>query len=270
MSALLFVSNRALLIAFMICAAIRIALIGRGMIDQGWLDALLLILAVLSTIAGLSPDLPLQNVIVASVLVAALSGLIEMIGVKTGIPFGRFSYTGHAGVPILGILPWPIPLAWVVIVLNSRQVARLILRRWPVLPARGLWTIGLGSLLALAIDTVLEPYASKVRGFWIWRTSPTQLVWHGAPWYHFLAWAVVASLILIVTIPWLVNKRSTGNSPVNFQPLAMWLIVDILLSAADAVHGPRDSAAVGLVIAVAAAALGFWRARTWPGHGLLS
>jgi len=164
------------------------------------------------------------------------------------------------GVRIFGVLPWPIPLLWVVIVLNSRQVARLILRRWQNLPGRGLWTVGLASLLAVALDLGLEPFASEVRQFWNWRTSATELVWHGVAWYHFPACVIVTCLILITTFPWLIDKRRTGHFPVNFQPLATWLAVDILLSATNAAHGLWDSAAVGLVIASIVAALSLRRA----------
>ena len=45
--------------------------------------------------------------------VAGGGGLIaEAVGVATGIPFGRYTYTGTLGPEVLGV-PVIVPMAWV-------------------------------------------------------------------------------------------------------------------------------------------------------------
>jgi len=247
-------------LAFVISAGACL-LLSAHLENHGWFDGLALIFAVASTIMALGGELPLQNVFMAAALVALVSGLVETIGVATGIPFGSFTYTDHLGPRIFGALPWPVPLLWTVIVLNSRQIARLILRGWPELPARGFWTIGIASLLAVAVDFGLEPFASSVRDYWRWPTPASSFAWHGVSWVNFLGWMVVACLILIAITPWMIDKRPGTNLRPNLYPLWLWLAVLLSLSAANSSRGLWDSAIAGLMVAVVVLLLGLGGAR---------
>ncbi len=247
--------------AFLLCAGIWLAVLCRGLPPQGWLDALLLLLALAATVAGLTRDLPLQNALMAIALAAFVSGIIQIVNAKTGIPFGALSYTESSGARIFGLVPWPVPLLCAVAVLNSRGAARLILRRWPNLPSRGLWTIGLASLLAVATDLSLEPFAVEVRRFWSWRTTPKQFAWHTVPWPNYLAGLIVTFLILVLAAPWLIDKRPVKNPPPNPYPFWLWLAVNLLLAVANASHGLWDSAAFGFLSSLAVGILAWRSAR---------
>ena len=249
------VAIRALLPAIVICAAAGLGWLHCDLASPGWLDAPLLILAMAYTVAGLTRELPVQNAIMASALAAFIFSLVWIIGAKTGIPFGPVLEADRFGSRMIGILPWPVPVLGVVIILNSRQVARLILRRWPDLSNPGLWTIGLASVFALAIDMALEPYAAGSRMFWVRGSSGAMLTWHAVPWYGFFILAAATSLILVVCVPWLIDKRGTNIRAVNLYPLWLWLAVDLFLNAANAAHGFWDCVAVGLVIAMVVGAL---------------
>jgi uncharacterized membrane protein len=242
--------------AFLLSAGIWMASLGRDPLPGGgWWGGLTLILAVIATVAGLARNLPIENSLMAALFVALLSSVAEIAGVKTGIPFGRQTFTENFGPQIFHILPWPMPLLWVVIVLNSRGVARLILRHWGKLPNRGWWTISITCLLAVAIDFSLEPFAVHVGRFWIWRPPPEVPGWYGAPWVNFLGWLGAVFLILVLTTPWLINKKPvTGQTP-DYFPLSLWLTVNLLLVASNASHGLWMAAGFGLAAAVAVTAL---------------
>lgn len=234
--------------AFLLCAGAWIAWLGQGPSPgEQWLGGLALVLAVAATVAGLARNLPIENSIMAAVFVALISGLIQIVGVKTGIPFGPYVYTENLGPRMFHLLPWPMPLLWVVIILNSRGVARLILRPGSKLPNPGLWTIGLTCVLAVVIDFNLEPFAVKVGRFWNWRTLPDVPAWYGAPWVNFLGWIVAVFLVLAFTTPWLINKKPVKSQVPDYYPLSMWLTVNLLLVSANAWRGLWTAAGFGLV-----------------------
>jgi hypothetical protein len=246
------VSVRTLLTAFVMCAAIWLGWIHCNLATSGWLNPSLLILAVVFTVGGLARELPLQNAIMASVVVAFMSALVWIIAAKIGIRLGPVLHKDRFSSPTIGILPWPVPLLGVVMLLNSRHVARLIFRGWPDLSNRGLWTIGLASLLALAMEMGLERYASGAERFWISGT---------VPWLTLAARLVVTVLILVANVPWLIDKRGISDRVVNLFPLWLWLAVALFLSAANAACGWREWAASGLMLALAVGILSLRGAR---------
>jgi len=69
----------------------------------------------------------------------------------------------------------------VVTILNSRGVARLILRPWRKTRRYGFWLIGLTAALALVFDLGLEPFATRVKSYWLWSPTKLGLSWYGAP-----------------------------------------------------------------------------------------
>jgi uncharacterized membrane protein len=253
--------------AFLICAGLWLISWWRDPSFRGhWLESLLVVLAVASTIAGLSRALPVENAVMSAALVAIICGVIQIVGARTGIPFGLLAYTERAGPKLFENLPSPLPLFCVVVILNSREVARLILRPWRGLPNRGLWTLGLACLLAVGIDISLEPFAVKVSHFWIWRVSAGVPAWHTAPWVNFAGWLTTTFLALAFTTPWLINKQPVKIPAPNSYPLWVWLAVNLLLVVANASRGLRNAAVLGLVLTLVVAALGLrglrWRTST--------
>src|SRR3954470_12241308 len=53
-----------------------------------WPDGLLLVLATAATLASVSRQLPGQNVMLASVIIAFIAGAAQSLGALTAIPFG--------------------------------------------------------------------------------------------------------------------------------------------------------------------------------------
>ncbi|MDB6017233.1 MAG: hypothetical protein JWR19_1722 [Pedosphaera sp.] len=255
-------AHRVFLSAFVLCAVAWLIVFWRDPpFDDGrWLAGLLL-LAAASTIAGLTRYLPIENALMAAVFVIGISSIIQTIGLKTGIPFGSYTYAEDLGPELYDTLPWAIPFLWVVIILTSRDVARSILRPWHKLPNLGWFTIGLTCLLAVITDLSLEPFAAMINHFWIWQTAPSVPAWYTAPWVNFLGWAISAFLILVFTTPWLINKNPQKNSPPDSHPLVLWLAVNLLLAAANALHHLWWAAGFGLAASLGVAFLALRGAR---------
>ena len=219
--------------------------------DSGWLVALLLVLATFSTLASLARQLPAQNVLLAAVLIALIGGGAHTVGVKSGIPFGSFMFGSEIGWKLFGTLPWTLPLIWVVAVLNSRGVARLVLRPWRKIRAYGFWLIGLTALFTTLFDWALEPFAAPARHYWIWAPGGLSLTPQGAPVSNPVGWFVVTLLILAFATPVLINKQLSKRSAPDFHPLAVWLGGILLFATAAAMNGRWPAVAVDAVIGVA-------------------
>jgi uncharacterized membrane protein len=219
----------------------------------GWPEALLLLLAMTGTIIALAQQLPLQNVLLATFVIALMGGAVHTLGVMMGIPFGPFLFGAEAGPQLFKTLPWAMPLIWVVAILNSRGVARLILRPWRKVRSYGFWLIGLTALLTVWFALALDPFAARVKHYWLWLPTKFPVTWQGAPLVNFFGWAVVPLLILAFVTPALINKNPVRRSP-DFHPLAVWLGAILLFGMAAALHGMWPAVALDGVMAVLAAA----------------
>lgn len=219
----------------------------------GWSDAVLLLLASSSSIAALARHLPSQNVLSAVVCIGLAGGAVDWLGAETGIPFGGFSF-GDMGPRLFGVLPWAMPLIWVVAILNSRGVARLVLRPWRKTKTYGFWLIGVTATLTALFALALDPLATHVRHYWWWVPAKLPLTWQGASLVDFLGWAVVTPLILVFVTPMLINKHPTHRRPPDFHPLGVWLGAILLFGIGAAVNGLWTAAGLDGIIFAAIAA----------------
>lgn len=200
-----------------------------------WPDGLLIVLAAAATLASLTLQLPGQNVLLASVLIALMGGAVQTLGALTQIPFGPYSYTEQIGQQLFHPLPWAVPVLWVIVILTSRGVARLMLRPWRKTRAYGFWLLGITVSIVVLFDLALEPFATRVKQYWVWSPTKLPLDWYGAPLVNFFAWAVAALLILAFVTPTLIKKKPT-KSPPNYYPLLMWLLLNALFLVGAIAH----------------------------------
>ncbi len=112
---------------------------------------MLLLLAAVSTLVALARQLPAQNVLLAAFIIAFIGGAAHGSAQKAGFHLARLCSARKPARKYLDTLPWAMPLLWVVAVLNSRGVARLILRPWRKIRAYGFWLIGLTALLTMLV-----------------------------------------------------------------------------------------------------------------------
>jgi uncharacterized membrane protein len=203
----------------------------------GWPEAILLFTATLATLTALTRQLPVQNVLLAAVIIAAIGTVAHVIGVITAIPFGPIRFTEASGPRLFNLVSWAMPMIWVLVVLNSRGVARLILRPWRKLRAYGFWLIGLTVILSVLLAAALEPFASAVKRYWLWESTRLPFTWAGAPITNILGWLVVTSLIMALAAPPLIDKRPRPVSrPPDYHPLIVWLLALVLFATGAALN----------------------------------
>lgn len=193
-------------------------------LEGRWVETLLPAAAAVTTLAGLARRLPLQNVFTAATLVGLVACGITAVGAFTGIPFGPIFYTDVMGEPFPAQVPWTVPVLWMVLIVNGRGVARLIMRPWRKTNYYGFWVIGLTCLLVVLFDLCFEPFAVHVKGYWLWLNPKTALTWYTAPLANFLGWFISVLGIVVFSIPWLINKHPV-KQPTDYHPLILWLML---------------------------------------------
>jgi len=222
------------------------------------MDCLTLFLAVAATMASLVRQLPAQNVILAAGVAGLAGAAAEWLSAIAAVPFGPIVYNaGNSGRFIVQGLPWSAPFIWVVVLLNSRGVARLGLRRHRRAAYYGFWVIGVAAVLVAVFQFSLEPFATQVKQFWSWQPTKIHSDWFGAPWVNFIACAATAAIILLFVTPALISKSPGPPPPPSLQPLILWELLSLLLLIGQWTRHLRTAWAftIGQMLIVAAAAL---------------
>jgi len=180
-------------------------------------------------------------------LVAVLSYLAELLGSKTGFPFGKYHYTDLlqpqlAGVPLL------IPLAWMMMLAPSWAIACLILLPQSAPTGRSrAFSLAFSLLSALAFaawDLFLDPQMVAF-GFWVWEIPG---LYFGIPLINYFGWVLVAFLITLAVRP-----EALPLAPLALVYVITWLLQTIGLGVFWGQPGPALAgfAGCGLFIALA-------------------
>lgn len=250
---------RPFLAAFLVC--LGLALIGVGPsatfgLQTLWFDGAFYSLAVALTLVSMARRLPVQNVAACALIAASAAGLVTAVGARTGMPFGRFEYTFTFAPALLGIQAGVIPLVWTALLLNSRGVAKLMLRPWRREEHYGYWLLGASSGLAVLAGAGHEAFAVQFRHYWIWRGSTPTTDWYGTPWMDFATWLAIAALGLAMATPWLISKRPV-QQPQDFSPLWVWLGLNGYFTVGNLLSGCWWAVALTAVVSAAAALLAY-------------
>ena len=203
----------------------------------GWADALLVITTALATLMAQARKLAGGKVLLAGAIIGVAGGIAHAVGVTTAIPFGPFVYSDLMGPRLWGTIAWPVPALWIIVVLNARGVARLILKPWRKLKHYGFWVIGVATALVVVLDLALEPFATRLSHYWLWQPTKFPWTWHGMPWINSLGWALTALLMFAFATPSLINKNSRSRKlPPDYHPLIVWLLLLTLFGTGAAVN----------------------------------
>jgi len=203
--------------------------------EARWPEAILLLLATAAAIGSAVRQLPAQNVMLASVIMAFVGSAAHILGALTGIPFGPYVYTNEIGPQLFSPLPWVIPILWILVVFTSRGVGRLILRPWRKTRNYGFWLMGITAALVVLFDFGLEPFATQIKHYWLWHPTHAFIYWYSAPWVNFVGWAATTLVILAFATPSLINKKPVKQPP-DYSPLAIWLLLNGFLIAGAIAH----------------------------------
>lgn len=225
--------------------------------NHHWPEGLLLVLTVATLLASLTRQLPGQNVMLASIIIAVIASVVQSVGALTAVPFGPYVYTDNFGQQLFRPLPWAVPLLWLAVIMASRGVARLTLRPWRKTQNYGYRLIGLTTLLVVLLDVSLEPFATQVKHYWFWNPTKLRLDWYTTPCVNFIGWAVAVLLILAFATPSLINKRPVQQPPPDYSPLVIWLLYNFLFATGAAVHHlwPALGVTCAISVGVAVAAI---------------
>jgi uncharacterized membrane protein len=218
-------------------------------LQNAWaVEFLMLIVTAVLSVATLMRTLPAENSVMVALYVTVISTVLTMIRVKTGFLSGQVSFNENVGYKIFGLVPWFFPFLWLTLLVNSRGVAKLILRPWRKANYYGFWMIGLTSFFVLLLALQLEPFTTVLNHHWQFASHGPS--WHGIPWANFLGWFLSSVFILILTALWFINKQPVKQEPVDFLPLLVWLILLGCLTLINTHHHLLGAGVLGIITAM--------------------
>lgn len=181
--------------------------------------------------------------------IATVFGLaIELLGSRTGFPFGEYAYSAELQPQILDV-PVIVPLAWLMMAYPALLLARSLSTRWVVpLAAIGLTTW----------DFFLDPQMTG-EGYWTWTDpEPAMPGIPGIPLQNYAGW-LLGTLVLMAVLNRLPHREADLGVPLVLYTW-MWLGGVV----ANAVFLSRPGVAVvgglGMAILGLPSLLRWWRA----------
>jgi len=125
----------------------------------------------------------------AAVAVALSTAAVERVGTRTGVPFGRYEYSGDLRPQIAGV-PAVVPLAWFAMAVPARETAH------SALGARSSTTgrVFVGAAALTAWDLFLDPQMVG-EGYWRWIRRG---VYRGIPVTNFVGWFVTSVAVMLI------------------------------------------------------------------------
>ena len=170
----------------------------------------------------------------ALVATTALGGLlVEIVGVHTGIPFGRYVYGSALGPRAYGV-PLVVPLAWT-------------WQAWPAWLAAGALTrsrparVAFGAVGLAGWDLFLDPQMVR-EGYWHWaQPRPALPGVPGVPLTNYLGWcAVAAGMMALLAL--LDDSRPVRRADAPMLALFLWTYGSAVLAHAVFLGLPASAA----------------------------
>ena len=137
------------------------------------------------------------------------TGLVERIGTRTGVPFGRYHYTGVLR-PAVGGVPAIVPLAWCAMAVPAREVAHAALGHRSSRVGR----VVLGAVALTAWDLFLDPQMVG-EGYWRWTKRGR---YRGIPLTNYVGWFLTSlgvMAVLEVALPVDADAPVDADRPVD-------------------------------------------------------
>jgi uncharacterized membrane protein len=135
---------------------------------------------------------------VAAVAVACAVGLgVEVLGTRTGFPFGSYRYTTALRPQVIGV-PVAVVLAWAGMGIPAWAVACALHDSVAV-------RIALGAIALAGWDLFLDPQM-VTEGYWVWPEGGT---YRGIPISNYAGWLVASAVLMVLLHLLLPSLRST-------------------------------------------------------------
>lgn len=216
-------------------------------------DAILPLLATLGVFAQFSASMiallmnwSIRRVILSLCLVAFITIVVEIMGVKTGIPFGRYHYTPLLQPQVMGV-PLLIPFAWVMMLVPSWALSEILLNsplKKTANPKNGRYRLifaVLSGLIFTAWDLYLDPQMVG-KGLWVWETPG---LYFGIPLTNYLGWFVTSALIT-----WIIQPTEIHSGRLILIYVLTWLFQAVGLGIFWNQPGPALTGFLGMGIFV--------------------
>lgn len=127
-----------------------------------------------------------------ALLVVTVGGglAVEAVGIRTGWPFGEYTYGDTLGATVLGV-PWVVPLAWAMMAYPALVAARALSRSVVMTPL-------IGALALASWDLFLDPMMTA-EGHWTF-VDPAPTLPHvpGIPLLNYAGWFVTALVMMVL------------------------------------------------------------------------
>lgn len=205
-----------LLQAGLVCCHTRLP--GFGPQHEQLLRAGLLLVATGLTCAWLARVLPLENVLLAGMVIVLTSAVASILISGAVLLVHR-----QSAASALAAVSWRTSLAWVVVALNSRGVARLFLKSLRAHYFYGFWLLALSAGLSVPLFCFWGPALGL--------DSVPRSLNGGILLKELLACAelaLVALTLAIFTTPALINKRPGAQPPPVFDPVFLSVILTLV------------------------------------------
>ncbi len=113
----------------------------------------------------------------------AVGYIVELVGLKTGFPFGKYLYSGVFRLPggVFGFSP----LLWFLACYSSYRVSAVL---------KGYARIIYSILLPVALDLVMDPVISTLLGIRTWMVMGLHF---GVPLSNYMGWVIVSTVIVL-------------------------------------------------------------------------
>jgi uncharacterized membrane protein len=144
------------------------------------------------------------------VLVAGTAVAFEAVGLATGFPYGRYTYSDALGPTLLGV-PFLVPLAWLMMAWPSWVLAERLAR--PVRAARRpAVRVAVAAAVFAGWDVVLDPQMVQA-GYWTWaHPRPGLPGIDTVPLTNLAGW-LLAGAVLMALLDVLVARAQAADAP---------------------------------------------------------
>lgn len=204
--------------------------IGYPLVPDTWRTGITVTSVLVFCAASLADAARVHGLRGPAVLLAVAGGgglLVEAVGVRTGVPFGAYAYTGDLGPELLGV-PAVVPLAWTMMAWPALVVGRTLARRVPVALDRAARrrpvgggdrtalsrsrTALVGGLALAAWDLFLDPQMVDA-GHWTWaHPDPGLPLVPGVPLTNYAGWVLV-SVLMVGALDRLLERHPGPSGP---------------------------------------------------------
>lgn len=181
------------------------------------------------------------RVLAALVIAGVIGFFVDVLGVHTGVPFGRYAYAGTLGARVLGV-PWLIAFAWVMFAWPAALAARRLVRGFAARVVVGAWALA-------SWDLFLDPQMVTA-GHWRWFYPAPHLPGvPSVPLTNYAGW-LVSALVISLVLQGILRTVPDADDRVMYL-LYLWTWLSSVLALAAFLHlggaAVWGSGAMGLV-----------------------